>query len=430
MFYDWVGRVGNKQLRQHGPAVPIATSPLDADSADESVGVQTVSPGVRMRAREWTGYRADVVVAQDGTGSARSIQEAVNRAPIDGINRFVVFIKAGVYEEKVHVDAPRVTLIGEDPSTTVIQWGDTAAMTDPLTQTRMGTNRTATVGIDGDRFSAQDITFKNTAPRPMVTDGGQAVALRCGGDMSAFYNCRFLGYQDTLYVVTGRQYFKSCYIQGSVDFIFGNATVMFVDCDLYADVDVNGGYLTAQKRGVPLEHTGFVFIRNRVSGNGQVYLGRAWGNASRVVFAYTLMDDVIVPLGWDSWDKAIGMIFYGEYRCTGPGSARIIAFKELIGHAACESIANGIPAHTAARLQHEDNGTPADGRGTSASHFAHLVYGASFHVLAEDSFSVCAFVVGFSAVRARERFDAPEIVSLPPSAKTAEKRLLVSVDSV
>lgn len=126
------------------------------------------------------------------------------------------------------------------------------------------------------------------------------MALRISADMAAFINCRFVGAQDTLYDHKGRHYFKKCYIQGSVDFIFGNGLSLYESCHLHAKTDTYGA-LTAQKRESMLEETGFSFVNCKVTGSGALYLGRAWGTFSRVVFAYTYMDKMITPRGWNDW---------------------------------------------------------------------------------------------------------------------------------
>lgn len=118
--------------------------------------------------------------------------------------------------------------------------------------------------------------------------------------MAAFIGCKFIGAQDTLYDHTGRHYFKNCYIQGSVDFIFGNGLSLYEGCHLYAKTN-SFGALTAQKRESFLEETGFSFVHCKVTGSGALYLGRAWGSFSRVVFAYTYMDKIITPKGWWNW---------------------------------------------------------------------------------------------------------------------------------
>ncbi|XP_022136740.1 probable pectinesterase 53 [Momordica charantia] len=151
--------------------------------------------------------------------------------------------------------------------------------------------------------------------------GKQAVALRISGDAAAFISCRFIGAQDTLYDHVGRHYFKDCYVEGSVDFVFGDGLSIYDGCHLHA-VTNSYGALTAQKRNSLLDQTGFSFVNCKVSGSGALYLGRAWGTFSRVVFAYTYMDKIITPTGWYNWgDKNREMtVFYGQYKCSGPGA--------------------------------------------------------------------------------------------------------------
>lgn len=142
---------------------------------------------------------------------------------------------------------------------------------------------------------------QNSAPLPPSGAlGKQAVAFRISADKAAFKGCRFIGAQDTLYDHVGRHYFDNCYVEGSVDFVFGNGLSLYKNCHLHAVTDSYGA-LAAQKRESLLEETGFSFVACRVTGSGALYLGRAWGTFSRVVFAYTYMDKIITPKGWYDW---------------------------------------------------------------------------------------------------------------------------------
>ncbi|KAK9991058.1 hypothetical protein SO802_026043 [Lithocarpus litseifolius] len=214
-----------------------------------------------------------------------------------------------------------ITLEGAGADNTIIEWDDTA---DRIGQTGhpLGTFGSATFAVDAPYFIAKNITFRNIAPSPPSGAlGKQAVALRISADTAAFFSCKVIGAQDTLYDHIGRHYFKDCYIEGSVDFIFGNGLSCYKDCHLNA-ITSSYGALTAQKRQSFLEETGFSFVNCKVTGSGALYLGRAWGTFSRVVFAYTYMDKIITPRGWYDWgDKNREMtVFYGQYKCWGPGA--------------------------------------------------------------------------------------------------------------
>ncbi|GBG84824.1 hypothetical protein CBR_g39200 [Chara braunii] len=292
---------GRRELQQ--PASSLSPAPGNTASRNARPPSSSSIPGV------------DAVVAKDGSGQFTTVQAAVNNAP--GNKRYVVLVKRGTYVEKVVVSKAYVTLRGEGPYLTKLTYSDTNAATG-------STPASASVSVTGNFFSAEDIEFANGAPRPDTSSrNGQAVAIRIEGDQAAFYNCRFTGYQDTLLSLRGRHYFKNCYVRGSVDFIFGDGTAMFLDSDLYADVIDKGGYLTAQLRGTATSTTGFVFLRCKVNGNGLVYLGRPWGNAARTVFAYTYLSEMVQPKGWNDWGKDVKKltVFYGEYKNTGPGAA-------------------------------------------------------------------------------------------------------------
>ncbi|CAH9101937.1 unnamed protein product [Cuscuta epithymum] len=256
-------------------------------------------------------------------GDFTSIQDAVDSLPFINLFRVVIKVHAGVYTEKVNIPATKsfITIQGAGAESTIVEWGDTAQTLGPNGRP-LGTFGSATFAVNSPFFIAKNITFKNTTPVPPPgAIGKQAVAFRISADTAAFVGCRFLGAQDTLYDHIGRHYYKDCYIEGSVDFIFGNALSLFENSHLHAIAQVTGA-VTAQGRASLLEDTGFSFVNCKVTGSGALYLGRAWGPFSRVVFAYTYMDNIIMPTGWHNWgDPNREMtVFYGQYKCSGPGS--------------------------------------------------------------------------------------------------------------
>ncbi|XP_047308610.1 probable pectinesterase 53 [Impatiens glandulifera] len=268
-------------------------------------------------------------------GDFTSIQDAIDSLPIVNLLPVIIRINAGVYQEKVNIPSMKefITIQGEGADQTIIEWGDTAQTLGPKGQP-LSTYGSATFAVNSPYFIAKNITFKNTTPVPESgAIGKQAVAFRISADNAAFWGCKFLGAQDTLYDQIGRHYYKNCYIEGSVDFIFGNGLSLFEDCHVHAIAGLTGA-VTAQGRNNMLEDTGFSFVNCKVTGSGAIYLGRAWGLFSRVVFAYTYMDDIIIPKGWYNWgDPTREMtVFYGQYKCTGAGAnfaGRVSWSKEL-----------------------------------------------------------------------------------------------------
>ncbi|XP_020161181.1 probable pectinesterase 53 isoform X1 [Aegilops tauschii subsp. strangulata] len=311
-------------------------------------------------ARAFPSY--SLVVDKDpAAGDFTSVQAAVDSLPTINLVRVVIKVNAGTYTEKVTISSMRafITLEGAGADKTIVQWGDTADTPAGPRGRPLGTYGSASFAVNAQYFIARNITFKvrnspspplspllgascpntrlrwqNTAPVPPAgATGKQAVALRVSADNAAFVGCRFLGAQDTLYDQSGRHYYKDCYIEGSIDFIFGNALSLYEGCHVHA-IARDYGALTAQNRQSMLEDTGFSFVGCRVTGSGALYLGRAWGTFSRVVFAYTYMDDIIVPRGWYNWgDPSRELtVFYGQYKCTGPGasySGRVSWSREL-----------------------------------------------------------------------------------------------------
>ncbi|XP_058736371.1 pectinesterase 31-like [Vicia villosa] len=275
-------------------------------------------------------------VSHDGTGDFQTVQQAIDAVPFGNSRRTVIRVSPGIYRQPVYVPKTKnfITLAGLCREDTVITWNNTATKIDHHQHARLigtGTFGCGTTIVEGEDFIAENITFENSSPQ----GSGQAVAIRVTADRCAFYNCRFLGWQDTLYLHYGKQYLKDCYIEGSVDFIFGNSTSLLEHCHIHCK---STGYITAQARKSSQETTGYVFLRCVITGNGgtsYAYLGRPWGPFGRVVFAYTYMDQCIRQVGWDNWGKVENersACFY-EYRCFGPGCCptdRVGWCRELI----------------------------------------------------------------------------------------------------
>ncbi|KAL9224083.1 hypothetical protein vseg_000153 [Gypsophila vaccaria] len=258
------------------------------------------------------------------TGDFTTIQDAIDSLPVINLVRVVIKVKAGTYSEKVNIPLLKayISIEGEGADNTMVEWGDTAHTIGPNGRP-LGTYGSATFAVNSPYFMAKNITFKNTNPAPPPgAVGMQAVAFRISADTATFVGCNFLGAQDTLYDHFGRHYYKDCYIEGTIDFIFGNALSLFEGCHVHA-VAQNYGAVTAQGRSSMLDDTGFSFVNCKVTGSGALYLGRAWGPFSRVIFAYTYMDNIILPKGWYDWgDPTREMtVSYGQYKCTGPGAS-------------------------------------------------------------------------------------------------------------
>ncbi|GMI81355.1 pectin methylesterase 3, OVERLY ZINC SENSITIVE 2 [Hibiscus trionum] len=290
---------------------------------DETEWPKWLSAGDR-RLLQATTVTPNVTVAADGSGDFVTVSEAVAAAPERSTMRYIIKIKAGVYRE--NVDVPRrksnLMFVGDGRVNTII----TASrnVVDGST-----TFNSATVAAVGDGFLARDITFQNTAG----PSKHQAVALRVGSDFSAFYRCDMLAYQDTLYVHSLRQFYTGCLIAGTVDFIFGNAEVVFQDCDIHArrPNPNQRNMVTAQGRDDPNQNTGIVIQKCRIGATRDLeavkadfstYLGRPWKLYSRTVIMQSVISDIIHPVGWFPWngDFALNTLTYREYQNTGPGA--------------------------------------------------------------------------------------------------------------
>ncbi|CAO2826673.1 unnamed protein product [Amaranthus hypochondriacus] len=260
-------------------------------------------------------------INQDGLGDYKSIMEALDNLPIHNTRRVILQISPGVYREKIHIPKtkPFISFIGDANNPPIITGNDTASVTRG--GAALHTFQSATVAVDADYFIASNIIFQNTAPHEGGIKGEQAVALRISGNKAAFYGCGFYGSQDTLYDHKGLHYFNNCFIQGSVDFIFGYGRSLYQNCTLNS-IAKKVASVTAQKRSKSSMSSGFSFKECNVTGTGQVYLGRAWGDYSRVIYSFSFLDTNILPLGWNNWgiSKRNSTVYYGEYKCSGPGS--------------------------------------------------------------------------------------------------------------
>ncbi|WP_192820336.1 pectinesterase family protein [Rufibacter sp. LB8] len=262
----------------------------------------------------------DFTVAKDGSGTFKTVQEAINAVPDFRKNVTTIFIRNGVYKEKLTLPASKtmVRLVGENVQKTILTFDDYAAKKNRFGE-EMGTTGSTSFFVFGDDFTAENITFENSSG-PV----GQAVAVRIDGDKVTFLNCRFLGFQDTLYPhgEKSRQYYKNCYIEGTTDFIFGWSTAVFENCEIFSKK--GGNFITAASTIEGQPH-GFVFLNCKLTGDApenSVYLGRPWRPFAKTVFLNTQMGKHIKPEGWHNWNKreAEKQVLYAEYNSTGQGA--------------------------------------------------------------------------------------------------------------
>jgi len=264
-------------------------------------------------------FSYDFIVAKDGSGDFKTVQEAIDAVPDFRKNRTTIFIKDGIYKEKLVLPASKtnVAFIGENTNGTVLTYDDYASKKNRFGE-EVGTTGSTSFYIFGEGFTAENVTFENSAG-PV----GQAVAVRIDGDRVAFKNCRFLGFQDTLYPHgdSSRQYYKDCYIEGTVDFIFGWSTAVFEDCTIFCK---DHGYITAPSTLQETEF-GFVFWACEITGNApeaSFYLGRPWRPYGKSVFIECEMGKQIKPEGWHNWgdEQKEKTSYFAEYKNTGAGA--------------------------------------------------------------------------------------------------------------
>ncbi|PKQ65322.1 pectin esterase [Labilibaculum manganireducens] len=266
-----------------------------------------------------------IVVAADGSGDYKSIQEAINAVRSSEETK-LIFIKSGIYKEKlvVPVDKENIHFVGEDVAKTIITWDDYSGKGDINTFTSF------TMQILGNNICVENLTIENSEGMQ-----GQAVALHVEGDGCSFKKCRILGNQDTVYASgkNSRQYFQECYIEGTTDFIFGSSTAVFQDCVILCK---KNSYITAASTPKESEF-GYVFMNCKIEATpeiSKVFLGRPWRDYANVVFLNCVLGAHIRPEGWHNWSKPEReeTAFYAEYRNRGLGadtSDRVVWSKQL-----------------------------------------------------------------------------------------------------
>ena len=278
-----------------------------------------------------------VVVAGDGSGAFTTVQAALDSAGEGGL---ILRLKPGTYREKLTVRGNGIEMrgMGKTPGEVKLSWNDSA-------KSAGGTSKSASVTVTGDNFVAENLTIENTfeLEKGRTEQGSQAVALLVSGDREVFRNVRLLGYQDTLYANSktchakeeveagkpcqaSRQYFEHCYIEGHVDFIFGDAAAWFEDCELHAMAH-QVVMLTAQSRLFAGEQSGYVFDRCRVTADkdvGSIFFGRPWRGYSTVTFLNTDVQTThLNPAGWSEWDGRLATSSYSEFGTHGVGAGKV-----------------------------------------------------------------------------------------------------------
>lgn len=271
-------------------------------------------------------FTKSLTVSKDGSGDFKTVQEAINAVGDWPELQVPIYIKNGVYREKLIIPAQksRISLLGEDKEKTIITYDDYSG------KNGINTYTSHTVLVQGNDFRAENLTFENAAG-PV----GQAVALHVEADRVVIKNCKILGNQDTLFpsADTSRQYYIDCYIEGTTDFIFGAATVFFENCHIHSK---KNSFITAAST-IQSQPYGFIFFNCKLTADAaaqKVYLGRPWRPYAKTVFINTEMGSHILPAGWSVWNKNENhkTTFYAEYGSKGLGfvkESRIEWAKQL-----------------------------------------------------------------------------------------------------
>ena len=261
-----------------------------------------------------------ITVAQDGSGNHTTVQAAFDAVPLNNKKPVTIYIKNGIYKEKLHLDSTKnfVTLEGEDKFHTILTYDDHIGKLSPKGDT-INTRTSWSCLVKADHFTARNITFQNDAG----FSAGQAVALESDGDKAVFSNCRFVGNQDVLFTnsANSRQYYERCYIEGTTDFIFGAATVWFEQCHIHSK---KNSHVTAAS--TPKEHAfGYVFNECILTGDtslSSASLGRPWRPYASVTYIHCYIGKHIRPEGWSNWNntESYKSARYSEFENYGPSA--------------------------------------------------------------------------------------------------------------
>jgi len=261
-----------------------------------------------------------IVVAQDGSGNFSTLQAALNFIPFQNKNAISIYVKNGIYKEKLYLDSTKqfVTIIGENKFETILTYDDHTG-TVKSDGNIINTMTSHSFLIKADNFTAKNITIQNDAG----FSAGQAVALESDGDKAQFYNCRFVGFQDVLFTrnPNSRQFYKDCYIEGTTDFIFGPSTVWFEHCHIHSK---KNSHVTAAS--TPQQHEfGYVFNDCVLTGDTSLHsvsLGRPWRRYASVSYIHCYLGPQIKPEGWSNWNNTDNYktTRYAEYENYGPGA--------------------------------------------------------------------------------------------------------------
>jgi pectinesterase len=273
-----------------------------------------------------------ITVARDGSGNYKTVQAALDAIPLNNKKKITIYIKTGIYKEKLHLDSSKnfVTLIGEDKFSTILTYDDHTGKLSPKGDT-INTRTSWSCKIKADNFTAWNITFQNDAG----FTAGQAVAVESDGDRAVFKNCRFVGNQDVLFTNNdkSRQYYENCYIEGTTDFIFGSSTVWFEQCHIHSK---KNSHVTAASTPKEKEF-GYIFNDCILTGDTSLHnasLGRPWRPFASVTYLHCFIGEHIRPEGWSTWNNtdSYKTTRYAEYKNYGASvdpSKRISWSKQL-----------------------------------------------------------------------------------------------------
>jgi pectinesterase len=265
-------------------------------------------------------FAQKIIVSKNGTTPYSTIQSAIDAVPINSEKQITIYVKKGIYKEVVKIDSNKnnILLIGENAKNTIITFDNHTGTKLPNGEI-INTRTSASVFINGNNFTAKNISFENNAG----FNAGQAVAVKLEGDKGSFYNCNFFGFQDVLFLNGHHKkyYFKKCYIEGTTDFIFGESTALFEKCTIHSK---KNSHVTAASTPPDVKF-GFVFLKCTLTADTGLYkvsLGRPWSPTASVTYIHCTIGKHILPEGWNNWKNPANEATarYAEYKNTDEGA--------------------------------------------------------------------------------------------------------------
>ncbi|CAE6518457.1 unnamed protein product [Rhizoctonia solani] len=230
------------------------------------------------------------------------------------------FVYSGTYTGQTTITRANIKIYGESTNAQAYS-SNTVTFTDNKpASTAGGDAQSATIRVQATGVSFYNLNIANTYGKQAVQS--QAIALSVEQGKFACYACQIKGYQDTLLAESGTQFYGKSYIEGAVDYIFGQRASIWITKSTLKSI--GNGCITASGRS-STDSNYYVIDHSTIEGTGTVYLGRPWGSYARVIFQNNNIGSDVVAAGWQAWSSATPRtdhVLFGEYNNNGAGAWR------------------------------------------------------------------------------------------------------------